>query len=66
MSNRRKIASRVELSQGRLEQEIRELEAALLHQGPTSTPGKRWKQTLLVKSLEDRRRLLAGLRRNDA
>ena len=62
MPNRRTKAHHIHWSKELLEREIHELEQALAHQGPKGSPGKRWKWTLIVKSLEDRRRMLAALR----
>ena len=63
MVNRPAKAGHVEWSEERLQQGIEGLEAALRHQGASRAPGRRWKQTLILKSLEHHRRLLARLRR---
>ncbi len=55
-------AESVEWTEERLRHGILELEAALRHQGAPRTPGRRWKRTLIVKSLENHRRMLATLR----
>ena len=55
-------AGNVKWTEERLRHGILELEAALRHQGAPRTPARRWKRTLIVKSLENHRRLLATLR----
>ena len=69
LNHRRSIAGRpanaghVEWTEERLQQGIRGLEAALRHQRTARAPARRWKRTLILKSLEHHRRLLATLRR---
>ncbi len=62
MLSRRTKTHRIHWTEELLKREIRELEQALAHQRTKGTPEKRWKWTLIVKSLEDRRRILAALR----
>jgi len=53
----------VDWTEERLSNEITELQAALDRHAQAEDPETRWARTLLRRSLEDRRRMLATLRR---